>query len=375
MNKCVFIIAGEVSGDMFGASLVSKILAINPKINFYGLGGNKMRQAGVDLIEHTDKLSVMGTFEVLRKIFFFKKLLKKTIKQIDKYSPKAIILIDYPGFNLRLAKKIKKKSIPIFYYIPPKVWAWKKRRINDIQKYIDEVFYIFPFEDKIYKKKNLKSEYVGNPLVELISSIKENTDDSISWNKQKRVALLPGSRSQEIKYILPIFLSFVNNYDNDTSFVIAAANECICDEIRIYLDNFPKKIENVSLVTFKTLSVLKQADAAIITSGTATLEAALLNTPHLLIYKGSWLTSFVAKVFVNLKYYGLVNLLLDREVSVEIIQKEISIERLRNELDKLFEDKFTSKMKNDFLLIKHLLGSKKSSEIVAKKIMNIISSN
>ena len=205
MNNCIFIIAGEVSGDMFGANLVSKILAINSQITFYGLGGDKMRQSGVELIEHTDKLSVMGTFEVIRKIFFFKKLLKKTLNEIDKYNPKAIILIDYPGFNLRLAKKME-KSIPIYYYIPPKVWAWRKRRINDIQKYVDEVFYIFPFEEEIYKKLNLKTEYVGNPLVELTSKINEESDANISWSKSKKVALLPGSRRQEIKIYSSYFL-------------------------------------------------------------------------------------------------------------------------------------------------------------------------
>ena len=372
MNNCIFIVAGEVSGDMFGANLVSKILAINSKITFYGLGGDKMRQSGVGLIEHTDNLSVMGTFEVIRKLFFFKKLLKKTLNEIDKYNPKAIILIDYPGFNLRLVKKMKKKSIPIYYYIPPKVWAWRKRRINDIKKYIDEVFYIFPFEEEIYNKLNLKTEYVGNPLVELTSKINEESDVNIFWSKSKKVALLPGSRRQEVKYILPIFLSLVDKYDKDVSFVIAAPNHFIRNQIQECLNNYSKKFENISLVTSQTLSVLKQADAAIITSGTATLESALLDTPHLLIYKGSWLTSVFAKVFVNLKYYGLVNLLLGREVSTELIQNEISIERLIKELDKLFDVRFTDKMKNDFQLIKHLLGSKNSSEVIAKKIIDVI---
>lgn len=372
MNNCIFIVAGEVSGDMFGANLVRKILAINSKITFYGLGGDKMRQSGVGLIEHTDNLSVMGTFEVIRKVSFFKKLLKKTLNEIDKYNPKAIILIDYPGFNLRLAKKMKKKSIPIYYYIPPKVWAWRKRRINNIKKYIDEVFYIFPFEEEIYKKLNLKTEYVGNPLVELTSKIIEESDANIFWSKSKKVALLPGSRRQEVKYILPIFLSLVDKYDKDASFVIAAPNCFIMNQIQDYLNNYSKKFENISLVTGQTLSVLKQADAAIITSGTATLESALLDTPHLLIYKGSWLTSVFAKVFVNLKYYGLVNLLLGREVSIELIQNEISIERLIKELDRLFDVRFADKMKNDFQLIKHLLGSKNSSEVIAKKIIDVV---
>ena len=371
MKYSIFLIAGEVSGDMYGAKIVEKIKTINPEIHFCGLGGKRMKEAGVNLIEHADKLSVMGIPDVIKKIFFFKKLLYKTIDQINKVQPKAIILIDYPGFNLRLAKKIKKKSIPVYYYIPPKVWAWKKKRIKDIKKYIDEVFYIFPFEEHLYKELNIKSEYVGNPLIELIACADKNSGEIINWRKQKKVALLPGSRQQEIRYILPSLLTLIENYDVDTSFIIASPNNSISKQIQKYLNDYPKNFENVLLVESQTLEVLKQADAAIITSGTATLEAALLNVPHFLIYKTNWVTYLFAKVFVNLKFYGLVNLLLSRNVSVEVIQNEVNTRRLIAELDRLFNFQVTEKMKRDFESIKSLLGSKITSEIIANKIVNL----
>ena len=371
MKYSIFLIAGEVSGDMYGAKIVEKIKTINPEIHFCGLGGKRMKEAGVNLIEHADKLSVMGIPDVIKKIFFFKKLLYKTIDQINKVQPKAIILIDYPGFNLRLAKKIKKKSIPVYYYIPPKVWAWKKKRIKDIKKYIDEVFYIFPFEEHLYKELNIKSEYVGNPLIELISCIDKNSSKIINWRKQKKVALLPGSRQQEIRYILPSLLTLIENYDEDTSFIIASPNNSISKQIQKYLNDYPKNLENVSIVESQTLEVLKQADVAIITSGTATLEAALLNVPHFLIYKTNWVTYLFAKVFVNLKFYGLVNLLLSRNVSAEVIQNEVNTRRLTVELDRLFNFQVAEKMKSDFETIKNLLGSKVTSEIIANKIVKI----
>ena len=371
MKYSIFLIAGEVSGDMYGAKIVEKIKTINPEIYFCGLGGKRMKQAGVNLIEHADKLSVMGIPDVIKKIFFFKKLLYKTIDQINKVQPKAIILIDYPGFNLRLAKKIKKKSIPVYYYIPPKVWAWKKKRIKDIKKYIDEVFYIFPFEEHLYKELNIKSEYVGNPLIELISCTDKNSGKIINWRKQKKVALLPGSRQQEIRYILPSLLTLIENYDVDTSFIIASPNNSISKQIQKYLNDYPKNLENVSIVESQTLEVLKQADVAIITSGTATLEAALLNVPHFLIYKTNWVTYLFAKVFVNLKFYGLVNLLLSRNVSAEVIQNEVNTRRLIAELDRLFNFQVAEKMKRDFESIKSLLGSKITSEIIANKIVNL----
>ena len=371
MKYSIFLIAGEVSGDMYGAKIVEKIKTINPEIHFCGLGGKRMKEAGVNLIEHADKLSVMGIPDVIKKIFFFKKLLYKTIDQINKVQPKAIILIDYPGFNLRLAKKIKKNSIPVYYYIPPKVWAWKKNRIKDIKKYIDEVFYIFPFEEHLYKKLNIKSEYVGNPLIELIACSDKNSGEIINWKKQKKVALLPGSRQQEIRYILPSLLTLIENYDEDTSFIIASPNNSISKQIQKHLNDYPKNLDNVSIVESQTLEVLKQADAAIITSGTATLEAALLNIPHFLIYKTNWVTYLFAKVFVNLKFYGLVNLLLSRNVSVEVIQNEVNTRRLIAELDRLFNFQVAEKMKRDFESIKSLLGSKITSEIIANKIVNL----
>ena len=370
MKYSIFLIAGEVSGDMYGAKIVEKIKTINPEAYFYGLGGKRMKEAGVNLIEHTDKLSVMGIPDVIKKIFFFKKLLYKTINQINKVQPKAIILIDYPGFNLRLAKKLKKINSSILLY-SSKSMGLEEKRIKDIKKYIDEVFYIFPFEEHLYKELNIKSEYVGNPLIELISCIDKNSGKIINWRKQKKVALLPGSRQQEIRYILPSLLTLIENYDVDTSFIIASPNNSISKQIQKYLNDYPKNLENVSIVESQTLEVLKQADVAIITSGTATLEAALLNVPHFLIYKTNWVTYLFAKVFVNLKFYGLVNLLLSRNVSAEVIQNEVNTRRLIAELDRLFNFQVAEKMKRDFESIKSLLGSKITSEIIANKIVNL----
>ena len=363
MSKSILLVAGEVSGDMHGADLVKALRSQDENLSFLGLGGDAMQRQDVKLLEHTNQLSVMGFSEVIFKIFFFKKLIRRIKKIVNEEQPMAIILIDYPGFNLRLAKKLNKSSVPIYYYIPPKLWAWKKNRIKYLRKYIKKLFVIFPFEYDFYKKQNLNVEYAGNPLVQQISNLEEK---EIIWNAEYKVALLPGSRLQEIKNILPIMLDVTEKLiKHNISYIIAAPNKHIANEISKY-----PQAKDLRLIIDDTLSVVKHADVAIITSGTATLEAALLDTPHLLVYRTSRITFWLAKKFLKLKYIGLVNIILQKIACIELIQNQLTSENLSKELEKLLLHKENKeKMSIEFRKLRELLGSQLSSDIIAKSIL------
>ena len=368
MNKSILLVAGEVSGDMYGADLVKALKQRQSGLSFFGLGGDMMQDCGVKLLEHTNNLAIMGFSEVLPKIFFFRKLIKKIEKAIKKNAPVAIVLIDYPGFNLKLSKKLKNSSIPIYYYIPPKVWAWRKKRVNTLKKYVDKLFVIFPFEDSLYKSEGINVEYVGNPLIQQISkmSFKNEENTYFDADADYKVALLPGSRIQEIKNMFPIMLETTKKFsEKNISFVVAAPNEYIEKKILELSNAFKICVDS-------TLSVVKNADAAIITSGTASLEAALLKTPHILIYRTSKITFWLIKKFLKIRHVGLVNIILKKSVCPEILQDALTPSNLSKELDiLLFQKRVREDMTQEFEKITELLGSKSSPDIIAERILEV----
>ena len=368
MSKSILLIAGEISGDMYGADLAKALKQRQPDLDFFGLGGDAMQDCDVKLLEHTNSLAIMGFSEILPKIIFFGKLIKKIEKEIKEKEPIAIVFIDYPGFNLKLAKKLKNLAVPKYYYIPPKVWAWRRKRINTLKKYVDKLFVIFPFEKSLYKAEDINVEYVGNPLIHQISKVNFKNEEDTYFDKDAKykVALLPGSRIQEIKNMLPVMLKTAKRLsDQNISFVIAAPNEYIEEKILEFTDVFKIYVD-------ATLSIVKNADAAIITSGTASLEAALLKTPHILIYRTSKITFWLVKKFLKIRYVGLVNIILKKSVCPEILQDALTPSNLSQELETLlFQKKIREDMSQEFEKISELLGTKSSPDIIAERILEV----
>ena len=364
-----YIIAGEASGDLHGANLIKEIKKKDSNAVIRCWGGNLMKREGAVIVKHIKNLAFMGFWEVLLNLRSIINNLSFCKKDIIEFNPDTIVYIDYPGFNLRIAKWAKNLSYNNQYYISPQVWAWKESRVKIIKKCIDNLYVILPFEKKYFKEKHsLNVEYVGHPLVEHIlklkkepSFIKKNNLDE----KKEIITLMPGSRKQEIKKILPVFLDVVNNFKS-YQFIIAAAPSIDSD---FYLSII--KNNSVKIIYNNTYNLLNHSKAALVTSGTATLETALLKIPQLVCYKTSSISYFIAKKLIKLNYISLVNLILNKEVVKELIQKNCKVKRISEELKKLLMKNNKSILKEYELLIK-TIGIKKSSEITSKLIINSI---
>ena len=364
-----YIIAGEASGDLHGANLIKEIKKKDSDAVIRCWGGNLMKSEGAVLVKHIKDLAFMGFWEVLLNLRSIINNLSLCKKDIMEFNPDTIVYIDYPGFNLRIAKWAKKFSFNNQYYICPQVWAWKESRVKILKKYINNLYVILPFEKKYFNEKHsLNVEYVGHPLVENIlkhkkehSFIKKNNLDQ---NKEI-ITLMPGSRKQEIKKILPIFVDVVNNFKS-YQFLIAAAPSI---DSKFYLSII--KNNTIKIIHNDTYNLLTHSKAALVASGTATLETALLKIPQLVCYKTSFISFFIAKRLVKLNYISLVNLILNKEVVKELIQKNCNVKKITEELKELLIKKDKSILKEYELLTK-TIGSNKASEITSKLIINSI---
>jgi lipid-A-disaccharide synthase len=315
------------------------------------------------LHRHIDEVSYMGFWEVFKNLKNIYNLINECKDDILQFSPDLVLLVDYPGFNLRIAEFAHKNKITTYYYISPKIWAWKKSRINKIRKYVNRMFVIFPFEQEYYKDFNLNVEYLGNPVFEDINGKKFNFD----YNKKPVISLFPGSREQEVSLVLPVMLEVVKFFP-DYNFVISATNSFNIDFYNAYID----KYENVDLIYGKSLEILSGSKAALVTSGTATLETALMNVPQIVCYKTSNLSYLIAKYLVKIKYISLVNILLNKESVVELIQSKLTVDNLRQNLDRILKDENIKEIKSDYKTLKSLLSTKqKVSEAIAKEIFSI----
>jgi len=362
-----YLIAGEASGDLHGSNLMKGLKNIDPEAEFRFWGGGLMQQQGGHLVKHYKETAIMGFLEVvlnLRKINNFLKICKKDILE---YSPDVLILIDYPGFNLRIAEFAQAKGIKVYYYISPKIWAWKESRIKKIKAFVDRMFVIFPFEVEYFKKHNYPVDYAGNPLLDAVQEkINEpgSLDEFITNNGLENkpiIAILAGSRKQEIDRNLGVMLEIIHNYKN-YQFVIAAAPSIEPDYYQKFVQN-----NKVKVVFNQTYDVLKYADAALVTSGTATLETALFNVPQVVCYRAGNVSYFIAKQFVKTQYISLVNLVMNAEVVKELIQFEMNAEKLTTELNKLFYDNdYRQEMLNNYEKLREKLGGTGASERVAK---------
>ena len=349
-SKKLYIIAGEASGDLHGSNLIKQLKNIDSAIDIRCWGGDKMQAEGATLIKHYKELAFMGFIEVVKNLPTILKNISFCKEDILAYKPNAIILIDYPGFNLRIAKWAKQQGIKVIYYISPQVWAWKENRVKLMKKCIDKMICIIPFEKDFYKNKwNWDVEYVGHPLVEVVEQF--NIQHSNLKIENNIIALLPGSRKQEILTKLPIMLSVVEHFPT-YQFVVAKAPGLDED----FYNNLIAPYKNVSWVVNETYALLSKAKAALVTSGTATLETALFGVPQIICYKGSNISYQIAKKLIKIKFIGLVNLIMDKEVVKELIQNQLTTQNLHKELTLLLEDGIKlQQLKSDYALLWQLL--------------------
>ena len=361
-----YIIAGEASGDLYGSNLIKEIKKIDSKATFRAWGGDLMNLEDVRLIRHYKDHNYMGFAEVIWNLRTILKNITFCKEDIKKYNPDALILIDFPGFNMRIAKYFNKSSFPILYYIAPQVWAWKEKRVELIKKYVDSLYVILPFEKEFFKKHGIETTYHGHPLLEHIINFKKDKStpklDFIKTNnlnpKRPIIALIPGSRKQEIIKKLPIMLNAVYSYSENYNIVIAGMNmhKAIYQSISY---NY-----NVNIVYEDTYNLLNLSSFALVTSGTATLETAFFNVPQVVCYKANWISYSIAKSLVKIKFISLVNLILDYESVKELIQNDLNNIKLEEELRKIINMSHSNSIKNDY---KKLI-SKCKGEDVSKNI-------
>lgn len=357
-----YIIAGEASGDLHASNLMKELKNADAKAQFRCWGGDLMKEQGATIVKHYRDLAFMGFTEVLMNLRTIFKNIDLCKKDISQNKPDVLILVDYPGFNLRIAEYAKTIGIKIFYYISPQVWAWKESRVHKIKRIVDKMFVILPFEKEFYQRYNYQVDFVGHPLLDAVQQFSMQ-DNSLSLNLSKPiVALLPGSRKQEIATILPLMLSMQKHYP-DFQFVIAGAPS----QHKEFYQTFIRKAD-VKIVFNQTYQLLQKAEAALVTSGTATLEAALFGVPEVVCYKGGAISYSIAKKLVKVKYISLVNLIMDKEIVKELIQNELNETNLKIELDKLFNSNSRKNMLNDYAALKTKLGgsgaSKKTAELM-----------
>ena len=347
-----YIIAGEASGDLHGSNLIKELKKLDDSATIRCWGGDKMQEAGGVLVKHYRELAFMGFSEVLMNLRTIFRNIKYCKADILQYKPDVIILIDYPGFNLRIAQWAKQQGLKIIYYISPQVWAWKENRVKMMKECIDKMLVILPFEKSYYKNKwNWEVEYVGHPLAEVIQRHKVQGTSEI-FSDRPIIALLPGSRKQEIIKKLPVMLEVSKSFPA-YHFIVAKAPGV--DET--FYDELLKNYSNVSYVADKTYDLLMQSKAALVTSGTATLETALFGVPEVVCYKGSWLSYQIGRRLVNVKYISLVNLIMDKLVVKELIQNNFTIENLQQELEELLtNENRREQIQKEYAALKQMLS-------------------
>ncbi len=363
-----YIIAGGASGDLHASNLIKEIKKLDTQAEIRFWGGELMEAQGGTLVKHYRELAFMGFIEVILNLGTILKNIRFCKQDIESFQPDALIFIDYPGFNMRIAKWAKQKGIPTHYYISPQIWAWKENRITDIKRDVDAMYVILPFEKDFYEKKHdFPVHFVGHPLIDAISNRPlinpKDFRENLGLDTRPIIALLPGSRKQEIKVMLSVMLSVVNDFP-DYQFVIAGAP----NQDEAFYRQFIKQ-ENVHLLLNKTYDLLSVSYAALVTSGTATLETALYKVPEVVCYKGSRISYEIAKRVIKLKYISLVNLILDKEAVTELIQTDFNTKRLKSELEKILDDYKRATLFLDYYDLEKKLGGKGASQKTAHLIV------
>ena len=361
-----YIIAGEASGDLHGSNLIKELKKLDAEANFRCWGGDLMKAEGACLVKHYRELAFMGFTEVL---FNLRTIFKNIIfckKDILQNIPNVLILIDYPGFNLRIAEFAKTIGLKVFYYISPQIWAWKESRIHKIKRVVDKMFVILPFEKEFYQGFNYPVDFVGHPLLDAIGDTENSINKLSVKNEKPIIALLPGSRKQEITKILPIMLMMEKHYSN-FQFIIAGAPSHNIEFYQPFISN-----TEVQIVFNQTYQLLKIAKAALVTSGTATLETALLGVPEVVCYKGGAISFGIAKQLIKVKYISLVNLIMDEEIVKELIQSDFNEFNLKAELNNLLNHETRNKILSNYSLLTAKLGGPGASKKTADLMINYL---
>jgi lipid-A-disaccharide synthase len=361
-----FIIAGERSGDLHASNLIKSLSQEDPTAEFFCWGGEMMEEAGGKLLKHYNTISFMGFAEVIANLGKIFKALKACKGDILQISPDVIILVDFAGFNMKIAKFGKAKGYKVFYYITPKIWAWNQDRAYKLKKLVDRLYVILPFEVSFFQKYNMEAHYVGNPVLDAVSSFVPDANFLLNHGIPEKplIAILPGSRLQEVNSVLNELLLVIPHFKN-YHFIVAGVK------------NLPEKCyenvlkqENVSLIFDQTYDLLSLAKAAVVTSGTATLETALFNVPQVVVYKANKLTYQIVKRLIRVKYISLVNLIVDKLVVKELIQDDLTSERVGEELKLLLEDAdYRSGVLDAYQNMAQILGEKGASQTAAKLMM------
>ena len=333
-NKTIMIVAGEASGDMHGANLVREMLNLDPMLNFYGIGGNRLRKEGVELLANASDMAVVGLTEVVSKLGSILKIMGMMKRSLDERRPDLVILIDYPDFNIPLAKAARKRGIKVFYYISPQVWAWRKSRIGQIKKMVSKMAVILPFEVETYRQKGFEVNYVGHPLLDMVklNYSKQESRKKFGLSEDEiTIGILPGSRTSEVRILMPELMraaQILKREMPDLQFVLPLADTLEETSVTEIISGFNVKVKVVSGHTYDVISC---ADLALVASGTATLETALLGVPMIIVYKISLLSYFIGRLFVHVKNIGLVNIIAGKTIVPELIQGDASGKRIAAE--------------------------------------------
>ncbi|MBL7818153.1 MAG: lipid-A-disaccharide synthase [Saprospiraceae bacterium] len=358
-----YIIAGEASGDLHGSNLIKALKMKDPQADIRAWGGDLMAEAGADIRKHYRDLAFMGFLEVVKNLRTILRNMSFCKEDILAFQPDVIIFIDYPGFNLRIAKWAKQQNFKTFYYISPQIWAWHTSRVHGIKATIDRMFCILPFEKDFYRQFDYEVDFVGHPLLDVINNVPQSDLATFKakngLDERPIIALLPGSRRQEIEKMLSIMLS-VQPHFIDYQFIVAAASAHSLQ----FFDHFLKQTEGVKIVQNQTYDLLQHATAALVKSGTSTLETALFGVPEVVCYKGSKLSFAIAKRVIKVKYISLVNLIADREIVKELIQDDLNTNNLISELKKAIDNQEI--IKKDYVLLRGMLGNRGASEKTAE---------
>ncbi len=370
----LLIIAGEASGDTHGASVVKALKNLNKDLEISGIGGDKMKKEGVKLIYHIDELAIMGSWEVIKKLPIIRSVSKTLDTILQHQKPDAVLLIDYPGFNLRFAEKAHNSGIKTFYYIAPQIWAWNFKRIEKIKKCVDKVFVVFEFEEEIYKKAGINVEYVGHPILDIIEQPMNRSDFCKRYGFEKNkpiIGLFPGSRYQEVDKIFPTMLNATKDLETEFSAQIAvgAASVFEGDYIKSFLD----EESSVKVLQYATYDLMKNCDVAIVTSGTATLELAYFNTPMVILYKTSFLTYLIGRLLIKIKNIGLANILAGKQIVPELIQHRACTKNIVFECAKFLKDENLRNMvASELKMVAKKLGKPGASIRVAESILKFL---
>ncbi|MBP4139118.1 lipid-A-disaccharide synthase [Flavobacterium geliluteum] len=369
-----YIIAGEASGDLHGSNLMKELFKEDSQAEIRFWGGDLMQKAGGTLVKHYRELAFMGFIEVIFNLKTILSNIEICKKDITQFQPDVLIFIDYPGFNMRIAKWAKALNYKTHYYISPQIWAWKENRIKAIKQDVDKMYVILPFEKSFYEDKHrFPVDFVGHPLIDAIQN--QPPFDEAIFRKENQlsekpiIAILPGSRKQEITKMLSVMLSVVDDF-KEYQFVIAGAPSQDFEFYQKFITN-----KNIKFISNKTYDLLRSATAALVTSGTATLETALFKVPEVVCYKGSWASYQIAKRIITLKYISLVNLIMDQEVVTELIQNECNTKRIKEELQKLLEPNYREKLLKNYTILEQKLGgigaSKKTAKLIVEDLKTI----